>query len=117
MMDRRLFLPLLVCCVLLSAVAFSQTGGELRFCLHAEPKTFDPALVDDDSSLSIRYLTGGVLVRVKHHTQDLEPELAESWQVSKDGKQITFKLRRGVSFSDGSAFSADDVAFTMQRLM
>jgi peptide/nickel transport system substrate-binding protein len=47
----------------------------------------------------------------------LEPELAESWQVSKDGKQITFKLRHGVSFSDGSAFSADDVAFTMQRLM
>jgi peptide/nickel transport system substrate-binding protein len=107
----------LLCLALTSATGFAQTGGELRLCLHSEPKTFDPALVDDDSSLSIRYLTGGVLVRVNRHTQDLEPELAESWQVSKDGKQITFKLRRGVSFSDGSAFSADDVAFTMQWLM
>jgi peptide/nickel transport system substrate-binding protein len=114
----RLFFGFAVLCLALtSATGFAQTGGELRFCLHSEPKTFDPALVDDDSSLSIRYLTGGVLVRVNRHTQELEPELAESWQVSKDGKQITFKLRHGVSFSDGSAFSADDVAFTMQRLM
>ena len=97
--------------------ALAQNGGELRFCLRTEPKTFDPLLVDDDSSLSIRYLTGGVLVRVNRHTQALEPELAESWKVSKDEKQITFKLRHGVHFSDGSPFAADDVAFTMQRLM
>ena len=107
----------LLCCAFLSISAFAQTGGELRFCLRSEPKTFDPLLVDDDSSLSIRYLTGGVLARVNRHTQELEPELAESWKVSKDGKQITFKLRHGVTFSDGSPFSAADVAFTMQRLM
>ena len=65
----------------------------LRFSLRTEPKTFDPLLVDEDSSLSVRYLTGGVLVRVNRHTQELEPELAESWKVSADGKQITFKLR------------------------
>src|SRR5271163_4796777 len=100
-----------------SGSGFAQTGGELRFCLRSEPKTFDPALVDDDASLSVRYLTGGVLVRVNRHTQDLEPELAESWKISKDGKQIIFKLRQGITFSDGSPFSAEDVAFTMQRLM
>ena len=122
MIGRRAFLRLLLCFALLlftlaSVSAFSQSGGELRFCLRSEPKTFDPLLVDDDSSLSIRYLTGGVLVRVNRHTQDLEPELAESWQVSNDGKQITFKLRRGITFSDGSPFSSEDVAFTTQRLM
>jgi peptide/nickel transport system substrate-binding protein len=119
---RRAFLRLLagyalLFLILTSGSAFAQNGGELRFCLRSEPKTFDPLLVDDDSSLSIRYLTGGVLVRVNRHTQDLEPELAESWKVSQDGKQITFKLRRGISFSDGTQFFADDVAFTMQRLM
>lgn len=101
----------------LTLSAFAQTGGELHFCLRSEPKTFDPLLVDDDSSLSIRYLTGGVLARVNRHTQELEPELAESWKVSKDGKQITFKLRPGVHFSDGTPFAADDVAFTINRLM
>jgi peptide/nickel transport system substrate-binding protein len=118
----RFLLRFLLPCALLflslsSGSAFSQNGGELRFSLHSEPKTFDPLLVDDDSSLSIRYLTGGVLVRVNRRTQELEPELAESWEISKDGKQITFKLRRGITFSDGSPFSAEDVAFTMQRLM
>jgi len=102
---------------LLTLSALAQNGGELRFCLRTEPKTFDPLLVDDDSSLSIRYLTGGVLARVNRHTQELEPELAESWKVSADGKEITFKLRRGVQFSDGTPFGADDVAFTMQRVM
>ena len=101
----------------LFGTAQAQNGGELRFCLRSEPKTFDPLLVDDDSSLSVRYLTGGVLARVNRHTQELEPELAESWKLSKDGKQITFKLRHGVAFSDGTPFSAEDVAFTMQRLM
>ncbi|HKM86859.1 MAG TPA: ABC transporter substrate-binding protein [Terriglobales bacterium] len=117
MTGRRTFLRLLLSCALFCGVAFSQSGGDLRFCLGSEPKTFDPLLVDDDSSLSIRYLTGGVLVRVNRHTQDLEPELAESWKVSNDGKQITFKLRRGITFSDGSPFTSEDVAFTMQRLM
>jgi peptide/nickel transport system substrate-binding protein len=103
--------------IVFTLAAFAQNGGELHFCLRTEPKTFDPLLVDDDSSLSIRYLTGGVLVRINRHTQALEPELAESWKVSKDEKQITFKLRHGIHFSDGSPFAADDVAFTMQRLM
>jgi peptide/nickel transport system substrate-binding protein len=106
-----------LCICFLSSFAQGQSGGELRFCLRTEPKTFDPLLVDDDASLSIRYLTGGVLIRANRNTQELEPELAESWKVSKDGKQITFKLRSGIAFSDGSPFSAEDVAFTMQRLM
>ena len=122
MIGRRVFLRLLlwvavVSLALASGSAFAQNGGELRFCLHSEPKTFDPVLVDDDASLSIRYLTGGVLVRSNRRTQELEPELAESLKVSNDGKQITFKLRHGITFSDGSPFSSEDVAFTMQRLM
>ena len=102
---------------LLTLAAFGQNGGELRFCLRTEPKTFDPLLVDEDSSLAVRYLTGGVLARVNRHTQELEPELAESWKVSPDSKQITFKLRHGVHFSDGTPFAAEDVAFTVRRLM
>src|SRR4029077_2474824 len=60
---------------------------------------------------------GGVLVRLNRQTQALEPELAQSWKVSKDGKQITFKLRSGVSFSDSTPLSAEDVAYTVQQLM
>ncbi len=92
-------------------------GGQLRFCLRTEPKTFDPLKVEDDASGAVRYLTGGVLVRINRQTQELQPELALSWKVSKDGRQISFHLRSGILFSDGTPFSADDVAYTVQQLM
>jgi len=100
---------------LLTANAAAQ--GQLHFCLRSEPKTFDPLKVEDDASVAIRYLTGGVLVRMNRLTQTLEPGLAVSWKVSQDSKQITFKLRSGISFSDGTPFSAEDVAYTVQQLM
>lgn len=110
---RRLFIFALWCAV----EALGQWGGELRFVLYHEPKTFHPALVDEASAETIRYLTGGVLVRVNRVTQELEPELARSWRVSRDGRTVSFRLREGVAFSDGSPFTADDVAFTMETLM
>src|SRR5580693_4493580 len=103
------------CLSILTGSALAQ--GELRFCLRSEPKTFDPLKVEDDASVAIRYLTGGVLVRMNRQTQALEPELAKSLTVSKDGRQITFILRGGVSFSDDTPFSAEDVAYTVQQLM
>ena len=103
--------------LLLAAVSSAQTGGELRFCLRSEPKTLNPLLVQDDASETVRYLTGGVLVRVNRSTQALEPELATAWNVSKDGRSITFTVRDHVYFSDGTPFSAEDVAWTMKQLM
>jgi peptide/nickel transport system substrate-binding protein len=104
-----------LCLGLLAGLALAQ--GELRFCLRSEPKTFDPLKVEEDASAAIRYLTGGTLVRLNRQTQVLEPELAQSWNVSKDEREITFKLRGGVSFSDGTPFSVEDVAYTVQKLM
>ena len=96
---------------------YSAGVDELRFYLHSEPKTFNTALVDDDASETVRYLTGGVLIRLNRQSQRPEPELATAWRVSKDGRTITFQLRRGVYFSDGSPFSSQDVKYTMDALM
>ena len=112
---RRVIAVSAFCCAILAGKTFAQ--GTLHFCLRSEPETFDPLKVEDDASVAIRYLTGGVLIRMNRQTQALEPELAQSWKVSKDGKQIVFKLRSGVLFSDGTPFSAEDVAYTMQQLM
>jgi putative nucleotidyltransferase with HDIG domain len=83
----------------------------------AQPRTFNPLLVADEASETVRYLTGGVLVRLSRASQQLEPELATAWKVNRAGNAITFTLREGVRFSDGASFSADDVAYTMQQLM
>jgi peptide/nickel transport system substrate-binding protein len=102
---------------LVSAESASQSGGELHFCLRGEPKTFNPLLVEENASETIRYLTGGVLVRLNRQTQALEPGLAVSWKVSEDGRKITFRLRSGLHFSDGTPFTSEDVAYTMNALM
>ena len=100
-----------------AVLAFSQHGGQLTFGIHSEPKTLNPLLVTDEVSETVRYLTGGVLIRVNRYTQRYTPELAESWKISPDGKNITFTLRSGLRFSDGTGFSSEDVAHTFQSLM
>jgi peptide/nickel transport system substrate-binding protein len=96
---------------------YGQYGGELRFCLQGEPKTFNPLLVEDDPSEVVRYLTGGVLIRVNRSTQEVEPELAASWKIDEKGKRITFKIKPGLNFSDGTPFTPEDVAQTMRMVM
>jgi len=113
---RRLLFPCMAVLLLCSAIA-AQMGGELRFCIPSEPNTFNPLLPQEVSSGTIIYLTGGVLLRVNRITQMAEPELATSWQVLDGGKRIHFQLREGLKFSDGTPFSAEDVAYTMQKLM
>jgi peptide/nickel transport system substrate-binding protein len=113
----RIFAVFVLGSALASPFATAQSNQQLRFCLHSDPKTFNPLLAEEDSSETIRYLTGGVLMRLNRLTQDLEPELATAWRVSDGGKTITFKLRGGLSFSDGTPFTADDVAYTIQQMM
>lgn len=113
----RIVLGLLICLGVIGGAAAAQSSDELRFCLRSDPKTFNPLLVEEESSDTIRYLTGGVLIRRNRQTQQLEPALAVSWKVSDAGRRITFKLREGVLFSDGTPFSAEDVAYTVRALM
>jgi peptide/nickel transport system substrate-binding protein len=103
--------------LLVACSANRRAGGELSWCLRADPKTFNPIMVDDDPSDTVRYLTGDVLVRVNRVTQKLEPELATTWEVSPDGRTITFTLRDQVRYSDGTPFGPDDVVYTVQQMM
>src|SRR5271166_5112492 len=100
-----------------AAGLWAQSGGELHFAIRADPRTFDPLLVSDDVSEIVRYLTGGVLMRVNRRTHALEPELATSWKVSEAGRRIDFQLRPDLKFSDGTPFSCEDVAYTIRRLL
>jgi peptide/nickel transport system substrate-binding protein len=99
------------CCLSLHA----QAG--IAWSIKYDPKTFDPAKVDDQASELVRYLTGGVLLRINRHTQEVEPSLAASWSVSPDGRTVLFHLRSSLTFSDGSALTSADVAWTLRRVL
>lgn len=115
-MNRACLRAVAIGCFAVAAVS-AQTNNELRFCLRSDPKTFDPQMVEDDASEAVRYLTAGVLIRVDRVTQKLLPELASSWKVDDAGRRITFTLRQGLAFSDGTPFTSADVVYTMTRLL
>lgn len=100
-----------------AAQAAARLPGELAWTIGYDPKTFDPAKVDDQESETVRYLTAGVLLRFNRYTQKVEPRLAESWSLSQDGKRMILKLRSGLRFSDGSALTARDAAWSIRRVL
>jgi len=100
-----------------AAQAAPRLPGELAWTIGYDPKTFDPAKVDDQESELVRYLTAGVLLRFNRFTQQVEPQLAESWALSPDGKTLTFKLHPGLQFSDGSRLTAKDAAWSIRRVL
>ena len=91
-----------------------QKGGRLVVGQSAEPKTFNPVTVVDQPSRDVIRRMTADLVHINRFTQKTEPALAKSWIVSRDGRQFTLQLRRGVRFSDGVPFDADDVLFSYQ---
>ncbi|MGB6692443.1 MAG: ABC transporter substrate-binding protein [Terracidiphilus sp.] len=100
-----------------SGQAAPRNPRELVWTIGYDPKTFDPAKVDDQESELVRYLTAGVLLRFNRFTQKVEPGLAESWTISPDGKTIAFKLRADLEFSDGSSLTSRDAAWSIRRVL
>ena len=80
----------------------------------SDPPTFDPALVTDTTSASIIVEIFSGLVTLN---KDLEiiPDLAESWDISEDGKKYTFNLRKGIKFSNGDPVKASDFKWAIER--
>lgn len=78
------------------------------------PATFNYPL--NQSAYSVfGYLNEG-LIDENGLTSELEPGLAESWEVSKDGKKIVFTLREGLKWSDGEPMTTDDIIFSYDKI-
>jgi peptide/nickel transport system substrate-binding protein len=91
-----------------------HAGGRLVIALRSEPKTLNPALALDEPSRDVIRCMTADLIHINRGSLKTEPALAKSWSVSRDGRQYTLQLRRGVRFSDGEGFNADDVIFSFQ---
>lgn len=89
-------------------------GGTLVVGQRSEPKTLNPVLAADAPSREVIGRINADLIHINRYTQKTEPALASSWKMSSDGRTFTLKLRRGLRFSDGQPFDADDVVFTFQ---
>ena len=94
-----------------------QSGGTLAFAVSAEPPNFDCHA--QSSFAFIHPVRPHYSTLLKFDTANYPKvvgDLAESWTLSPDGLTFTFKLRQGVKFHDGSAFSSADIKATYERL-
>ena len=89
-------------------------GGKLVIAQRSEPRTFNPIVAIDQNSFGVNARMQADLIHINRATQKTEAALAKSWTVSRDGTQFTVKLRRGLRFSDGAPFDADDVLFSFK---
>jgi dipeptide transport system substrate-binding protein len=106
----------------LFSVAVGVSAKPLVVCTEASPEGFDTALyttaVTADASAETIF---NRLVDFKPGTTDIQPALAESWEISEDGLNYTFHLRKGVKFHTTDYFkptrdmNADDVVWSFQR--
>ena len=110
----------LVAAVALPHLSFAQVpkrGGTLRVSNGGDPPDFD-------LHQAVTYLTQFIgapcystLLRIDPADYNkLLPDLAESYEVSADGKTVTFKLRAGVTFHNGTTLTADDVVYSLERI-
>ena len=90
-----------------------DTAGRLVAAIAGEPDQLDPNKTSAYFSFEVLENVYDTLVEPDANLQ-MRPALAESWDVTPDQLTWTFHLRRGVTFHDGSPFTADDVVFTWQ---
>ncbi|MPZ71615.1 MAG: ABC transporter substrate-binding protein [Nitriliruptorales bacterium] len=91
-------------------------GGTLIAAISGEPDQLDPHQTSAYASFQVLENVYDTLVQPTEELE-FEPALATEWQVSDDQLTWTFTLREGVSFHDGSDFTADDVAFSYNRII
>ncbi len=98
-------------------ITSGKEGGTYTLALGDSPQTFNYyGAIDNNAYVLLNNVYEG-LVEYNLATYQLEPALAESWTLSKDGRVWTFKLRPGVRWSDGKPFTADDVVFTYNSII
>jgi peptide/nickel transport system substrate-binding protein len=103
--------------LMIGSAEIGTYGGTLVVGERAEPKTLNPVVATDAVSRELIGRMQADLVHINRATQKTEPALATSWKLSKDGRSFTVKLRRGIHFSDGQPFNADDVVFSLRAYL
>ncbi|TIS77351.1 MAG: ABC transporter substrate-binding protein, partial [Mesorhizobium sp.] len=94
----------------------AKQGGAITITYKDDVATLDPAIGYDWQNWSmIKSLFDG-LMDYEPGTTKLKPDLAESYEISPDGKTFTFKLRHGVKFHNGREMTADDVKYSLDRV-
>ena len=124
MNNKKLGILAIGLCLVMTVASFSGCVTEVEeepeemvliFAMAGDADKLDPADVTDGESISRMDNIFESLVECEAGGTDIKPGLATSWNISEDGLNITFNLRQGVKFHDGTDFNADAVVFSFER--
>lgn len=108
---------LLAAAVGLLVVGGALAGEKVLTIAGFDTDTVDPQMTTAEYFVPLNVFDRLVQVEPGSNPPRLAPMLAESWEISEDGKVFTFHLRKGVKFHNGDEFTAEDVAYTIHRLL
>jgi peptide/nickel transport system substrate-binding protein len=94
-----------------------KSGGKIVYGAWQDPDTLDPQRTGLAATGRVIAQVFDTLTAMKAGDSKIYPGLAESWEVSPDGRIYTFKLRKGVKFHDGTPLNAEAVKFTFDRII
>jgi oligopeptide transport system substrate-binding protein len=89
----------------------------LRMGWGAEPPSLDPGLATDTTSSNVLLAIMDPLVRLNPETNEAEPSLAESWDLSEDGKTVTYHLSPDGKWTNGDPVTAGDFVYSWKRTL
>ena len=124
--ERAVFILSLVIFVLgifSAIIAFSnhfttivpRFGGTYREGIIGSPRFINPVIATSDADKDLVKLVYNGLVRIDTNGQII-PDLAQSWEISDDGKTYTFYLKENIFFHDGVQVTTDDILFTLEKI-
>ena len=97
------------------ALAAPALAQEITVVREVDSNNYDPQKSVARAAAEVLFMLGDTLVTLEPDMQTIAPGLAESWEVSEDGRTYTFNLREGVAFCDGKPMTAQDVVYTIER--
>jgi len=102
-------------CTALFAISTARADTTLVVSMAADPTGLDPEAVLNNTSGFVMATIYDGLIRYKPGTVEVEPGLAERWDISPDGLTYSFRLRKGVKYHDGTPFDANALIATLDR--
>ena len=92
-----------------------EAGGDLVIGVTSDPDTLFPWKATQFQAVNVLQNLYGTLTEFDEDL-NVVPGLAESWDVSEDGLTVTFHLREGVTYADGSTFGSEDVKYSLDAI-